>query len=109
MEPSWVACTVLSDVCSRPMVTISSTIQICRLKAKEHQAVLIALDSHSGGRWVANGVGPAEPVFVRGLLGRIREVEESPDGFIYFATSNRDGRGSPDSADDRIFKLVPVP
>ncbi|MBK8809970.1 MAG: PQQ-dependent sugar dehydrogenase [Acidobacteria bacterium] len=46
---------------------------------------------------------------LEGLLSRIREVGESPDGFIYFATSNRDGRGSPDRADDRIFKLVPVP
>ena len=27
--------------------------------------------------------------------GRIREVATGPDGFIYFSTSNRDGRGSP--------------
>lgn len=43
-----------------------------------------------------------------GMLGRIREVGESPDGFIYFATSNRDGRGRPDEKDDRIFRLVPA-
>lgn len=40
--------------------------------------------------------------------GRIRDVAEGPDGAIYFSTSNRDGRGSPASADDRILKLVPV-
>lgn len=40
--------------------------------------------------------------------GRIRDVAEGPDGAIYFSTSNRDGRGSPASNDDRILKLVPV-
>lgn len=39
--------------------------------------------------------------------GRIREVTEGPDGAIYFATSNRDGRGSPAANDDRIFRIVP--
>lgn len=41
-------------------------------------------------------------------LGRIREVGVSPDGFIYFSTSNRDGRGHPTDSDDRIFRIVPV-
>ncbi len=40
--------------------------------------------------------------------GRIRDVAEGPDGAIYFSTSNKDGRGSPASDDDRILKLVPV-
>lgn len=40
-------------------------------------------------------------------FGRIREVIESPAGDIYFTTSNRDGRGSPDSSDDRIFVIRP--
>ena len=40
--------------------------------------------------------------------GRIRDVAEGPDGFIYFSTSNRDGRGKPTSDDDRILRLVPV-
>lgn len=39
--------------------------------------------------------------------GRIREMEQGPDGFIYFSTSNRDGRGSPAREDDRILRLVP--
>jgi glucose/arabinose dehydrogenase len=39
--------------------------------------------------------------------GRIREMEQGPDGYIYFSTSNRDGRGSPAADDDRIMRLVP--
>lgn len=41
-------------------------------------------------------------------LGRIREIAEGPDGFIYFSTSNRDGRGSPAADDDRIMRMVPA-
>lgn len=40
--------------------------------------------------------------------GRIREVAEGPDGFIYFSTSNKDGRGTAASDDDRIIRIVPV-
>jgi glucose/arabinose dehydrogenase len=44
---------------------------------------------------------------LEGKYGRIREMEQGPDGFIYFSTSNRDGRGSPAGDDDRILRLVP--
>lgn len=40
-------------------------------------------------------------------MGRIREVIEGPDGYIYFSTSNRDGRGSPKKGDDKVLRLVP--
>ena len=43
-----------------------------------------------------------------GNFGRIREMAEGPDGFIYFSTSNQDGRGRPTEEDDRILRLVPV-
>ncbi len=43
-----------------------------------------------------------------GKVGRIREIGEGPDGYIYFSTSNRDGRGTPDPNDDRILRLVPM-
>ena len=45
---------------------------------------------------------------LEGTYGRIREMAEGPDGYIYFSTSNRDGRGRPASDDDRIIRLVPV-
>ena len=43
-----------------------------------------------------------------GKYGRIRDVAEGPDGNLYFSTSNRDGRGSPASDDDRIIRLTPI-
>jgi glucose/arabinose dehydrogenase len=42
-----------------------------------------------------------------GTYGRIREMEEGPDGYIYFSTSNRDGRGSAAKDDDRILRFIP--
>jgi glucose/arabinose dehydrogenase len=42
-----------------------------------------------------------------GVFGRIRDVVTGPDGYIYLCTNNRDGRGSPVAADDRIVRLVP--
>lgn len=45
---------------------------------------------------------------LEGKYGRIRDVAEGPDGYLYFSTSNRDGRGSPAPDDDRIIRLVPL-
>ena len=45
---------------------------------------------------------------LEGVYGRIREMEQGPDGFIYFSTSNRDGRGSAAKDDDRIMRIVPI-
>jgi len=45
---------------------------------------------------------------LEGALGRIREIETGPDGYLYFSTSNRDGRGSAAKDDDRIMRIVPV-
>ena len=39
-------------------------------------------------------------------FGRIRDIEEAPDGSIYFCTSNRDGRGSVRGGDDKIYRIV---
>jgi glucose/arabinose dehydrogenase len=37
--------------------------------------------------------------------GRLRDVVEGPDGALYVATSNRDGRGSPGATDDRLLRI----
>jgi aldose sugar dehydrogenase len=44
---------------------------------------------------------------LEGKYGRIRDVAEGPDGYLYFSTSNQDGRGRPAADDDRIIRLVP--
>lgn len=45
--------------------------------------------------------------YFKGKLGRLRTVAQGPDGTIYLATSNRDGRGVARSEfDDRIFILT---
>jgi aldose sugar dehydrogenase len=38
-------------------------------------------------------------------LGRLRVATVGPDGCLYVATSNRDGRGDPREGDDRIVRL----
>jgi glucose/arabinose dehydrogenase len=47
-----------------------------------------------------------EEVLLEGDYGRLRTVVEGPDGALYVLTSNRDGRGSPDDADDRILRIT---
>lgn len=39
-------------------------------------------------------------------FGRIRTVEKAPDGSLWITTSNRDGRGNPIAADDRVIRVV---
>jgi glucose/arabinose dehydrogenase len=50
----------------------------------------------------------AQEYLLKKEYGRIREVAESPEGFIYFSTSNRDGRGDAAKTDDRILRIVPI-
>ena len=40
-------------------------------------------------------------------VGRVRDVAEGLDGYIYFSTSNRDGRGTEYAGDDKIYRIVP--
>ena len=44
----------------------------------------------------------------QGQFGRLRAVVMGPDGYLYFTTSNRDGRGSPGQGDDRLLRLGPL-
>lgn len=43
-----------------------------------------------------------------GRFGRLRTAAAGPDGHLYLTTSNRDGRGSPASPDDRLLRVVPA-
>ncbi len=39
-------------------------------------------------------------------VGRIRDVAQSEDGFIYIITSNTDGKGFPDDNDDKLLRIL---
>ncbi|MBD8868953.1 PQQ-dependent sugar dehydrogenase [Nocardioides donggukensis] len=45
--------------------------------------------------------------FFVGEYGRLRTVAVAPDGNLWVTTSNRDGRGDPADADDRILVIRP--
>ncbi len=51
----------------------------------------------------------AQERLLDGTFGRLRDVVSGPDGYLYFCTNNRDGRGSPMSGDDRVLRIVPAP
>ena len=40
--------------------------------------------------------------------GRIRDVVQGHDGYLYFITSNLDGRGNPRQEDDLLLRIAPV-
>ena len=53
----------------------------------------------------ANGtVGTPRAIFTQDY-GRLRTVVATPDGKIWFTTSNRDGRGTPRTDDDQIIEF----
>jgi glucose/arabinose dehydrogenase len=51
----------------------------------------------------------SQEVLLNGRFGRLRDAVSGPDGYLYLATNNRDGRGSPVATDDRILRIVPAP
>jgi glucose/arabinose dehydrogenase len=55
----------------------------------------------------ATGVGTPEKLI--GDLGRVRDVIVGPDGALYVATNNTDGRGTPRTGDDRIVRIEVAP
>ena len=54
-----------------------------------------------------NGTVGTPVAELTGAYGRLRTVEYGPDGYLWVATSNRDGRGTPATSDDRILRFPP--
>jgi glucose/arabinose dehydrogenase len=55
------------------------------------------------------GGGAGTPIVdeLNNQFGRLRAVVRGPDGWLWIATSNRDGRGTPTAQDDRIVRFPP--
>ena len=72
--------------------------------------LFVTLKDNSLRRLTFNSDGKVagEEVLYKGEFGRLRDVRVGPDGAVYLATSNRDGRGNPGPDDDRILKLAPA-
>lgn len=56
----------------------------------------------------ADGSVAGEEILFDNAFGRLRDVVVAPDGSVYLATSNKDGRGDPLAGDDRIIRIAPA-
>ncbi len=56
---------------------------------------------------ISSGTARSVKAYLHGDYGRLRTVTVGPDGMFYVLTSNRDGRGDPETADDRIIRIDP--
>jgi glucose/arabinose dehydrogenase len=60
-------------------------------------------------RFSGTTISSANAMF-QGTFGRLRTVMQNPkDGSVWLMTSNRDGRGSPTSSDDRVIRFSRFP
>jgi glucose/arabinose dehydrogenase len=80
--------------------------------AKDQQPSLLAA-TLSGQALRRFFIDPAQPGHATGQevvltgYGRLRDAALGPDNCVYVLTSNRDGRGTPQTGDDRVLQLCP--
>jgi glucose/arabinose dehydrogenase len=71
-----------------------------------HYLYVAALRGEALYRIRLKGSSVGKPVkLLSGRYGRLRTVVKAPDGSLWVATSNRDGRGTPHKGDDRIIRI----
>lgn len=82
------------------------------IPAFRNQLFVATLAGQALLRVTIDGTGLRHVASVERLLehkyGRLRDVVNGPDGFLYFCTSNRDGRNTPIAEDDRLLRIVPI-
>lgn len=76
-----------------------------------HNLFFTTLKGEALVRVVLDPDNPAEVIQYEKMpnidFGRLRAIVVGPDGFLYFSTSNRDGRGQTRTGDDKIFVITP--
>ena len=90
---------------------------VAGLRSQTLWAVTLAHDGGpSGGRrfdadWLDDRYVATAHAMYDGTYGRLRNIEQGPDGALYLLTSNRDGRALgefPREADDRLVRIEPA-
>lgn len=94
---------------------------VCGLISESLQAITLVRDGREGPPLGKDGVrfdqpwldgrytATAHPLY-EGDYGRLRHVEQGPDGSVFLLTSNQDGRAAgefPTDDDDRIIRIEP--
>ncbi|WP_344654173.1 PQQ-dependent sugar dehydrogenase [Cryptosporangium japonicum] len=80
-------------------VVVGSNLLVAALKGE--RLWVVTLDVEKG---TVDGTPRA---MLQNRYGRLRTVVSAPDGSVWVATSNRDGRGDPTVDDDRILRIIP--
>jgi len=99
-----------------PLVAYTPTLAVAGLTYYTHPAIpewnnsllLVSLKAGTLTQLQLNPAGTqisSQSNLWAGTYGRLRAVCVSPQGRVYVATSNRDGRGNPAATDDRILVL----
>lgn len=74
------------------------TVLVAGLRGRLEQLTL----RHENGAWRVTERG----AILNGEYGRLRTVQQAPDGRVYLTTSNRDARGQPRPGDDMVVRLT---
>jgi glucose/arabinose dehydrogenase len=80
----------------------SSHVLVASLRGEQLLRFALERDGGTASGWKA----APQQTLLEGRVGRIRIVAMGPDGHLYVATSNRDGRGKPQADDDRLYRVV---
>ena len=72
----------------------------------ENNMIMAALGPQNLDQLEINENGLVSQDTIMTGLGRIRDVVQGPDGYLYLITSNTDGRAFPDSDDDKLVRIL---